>query len=813
MRRILKLSKWVLIALLISFVALFSLAYLFSDAVKTIVVNEVNKNLEAEVEVENISFSFLTHFPYASVNFQAVKILEPESFQTTGMILSGSQLSLLFNPIEIFFKNYNLKKIKLKDATLNLQVKDEGVTNYEFWKTDHDSSAQNFSIELNEVLFENVDVLYYNSNNDQDHHFIIKKGNLSGAFQESQFSISSSFDLYVEKLLVDSTNYLSEKDCELNLQILVDHKVNSYTIQDSELTLSRLTANVDGVIIDKFEEIDIDLNITSKNADIPELISALPTSLTLRANEFDYSGSVDFSCRVFGLSSAIITPEIELDFKSENSSITPKGTKYKLSNIRVDGRFLSSKSTSNPVEYLDLKSFDATLEGKPITGSLTLENFKRPLINLSANFEADLSALTKFYIPDTLEYLKGNANATIEFQGIAGEESTYKSNGNISISEVGFKLKKKPVTFENIGGMLHLKGNDIIIDQLIATIGKSDFIFSGSFDNLVGWLLKEGTKLRIKANVASNFMDLDELLSNESESNEDTTPFRIYFSENLELDLDVKIASFQFRKFNATDIIGEVSLYDKTLQTRSLTFNTASGSSHLTGRISDLPGDSLKIDYNARVKNLDITKLFYEMGNFGQKVITDENLKGRVTADVLLRSMWSKTLEVNIKSIMATSNFTIENGELLNFAPMLELQDFLKGSDLYQIKFSTLTNAIDIRDEKIFIPLMEIKSTALDLKASGIHRFDNVVDYKLRLYLSQIMGRKVKDMNSEFGTIEEDGYGRPMIFLSMKGPINEPVFKYDRKAVEEKITEDIKKEAQTLKQIFKQEFGKKDKFN
>jgi len=441
MRRIIKLSKWVLITLVICFVVLFTLAHLFSDTVKTIVVDEINKSLDAEVEVENISFSFIKHFPYASVNFEAVKILEPESFQTSGKILSGSQLSLLFNPIDIFLKNYNLKKIKLKNATLNLQVKGEGITNYEFWKSDQDSTAKDFSLELNEVLFENVDVLYYNSNNHQDHHIIINKGNLSGAFQKSEFSINSSFDLYVEKLLIDSTNYLSNKDCELDLQILVDHSNNSYTIQNSELILSKLSAKVDGVIIESGEAIDLDLKITSTDADIPELISALPRSLTKRADDFNYSGNVDFTCRIIGPSSASVTPMVELDFKSSNSSITPKGTKYKLSEIKVEGVFLSNKSKSNPAEYLELKSFNAKLEGKNITGALTLENFKRPLINLTANFEADLSALSKFYIPDTLEYIQGNANASIKFQGIAGEESTYKSNGNIAVNNVGFKLK------------------------------------------------------------------------------------------------------------------------------------------------------------------------------------------------------------------------------------------------------------------------------------------------------------------------------------------------------------------------------------
>jgi hypothetical protein len=107
---------------------------------------------------------------------------------------------------------------------------------------------------------------------------------------------------------------------------------------------------------------------------------------------------------------------------------------------------------------------------------------------------------------------------------------------------------------------------------------------------------------------------------------------------------------------------------------------------------------------------------------------------------------------------------------------------------------------------------MEIKSSALNLTASGTHTFSNMVDYSIKLLLSDVLGKKAKEQNSEFGVVEDDGLGKSSLFLRMTGAADNPKFAYDKKAVMKKIQTDIKTEKQTLKEIFKKEFGthKKD---
>jgi hypothetical protein len=95
----------------------------------------------------------------------------------------------------------------------------------------------------------------------------------------------------------------------------------------------------------------------------------------------------------------------------------------------------------------------------------------------------------------------------------------------------------------------------------------------------------------------------------------------------------------------------------------------------------------------------------------------------------------------------------------------------------------------------------------MNISGSGTHDFDNMVDYHIVMLLSDVLGKKVKSNVTEFGEIEDDGLGNTKLFISMKGPVMDPDFAYDRKAAGQKLRNDIAQEKQNLKSILNKEFG------
>ncbi|HKR04646.1 MAG TPA: AsmA-like C-terminal region-containing protein [Bacteroidia bacterium] len=810
----LKTAKKFFLYFLIAFAGIIILAavfsLLYSKEIKQYVINSISKNLDTEIKVGAVDFSIFSKFPYASVDFKDVMAKEPERLHTNDTLLEAKEFSLLFNIMDLISKKYNLKKIILKDASLHLKINKDGENNYEVWKKDSASSADSdFKMELEKLEMKNVHVNYKSIKAEQDYAFQIQDGILSGNFSSDKYTVRIKANMMVEKLVSEKVNWVKQKVTGIDLALAVDSKKHLYTIENSDINIAGLNLVVSGTIHSPEGYAEYDLATYAKKADLKSLLSVIPYQYAKELDGYSFKGNVYFKSSIKGRSDKKQKPVFIIDFGTENSAIAPKNSEFEMKEIKLKGHYTSRKTEKNPVSYLHLENIQSVLQGQKIMGNFEISNFKDPVLHIEADASADLSALSKFIRPDTLEKISGGlVLKNVVFRGKVNDISSYISSGNINLADVSFKLKQKPVVFNNVQGDLVFNKNNLKVNALSGNTPLSDFSFTGNLDNFFGYFFAKNQKLNIDAALQCEKLDLNEIMEKDASSSLNDTVYKITFADDLAFTIRVNVNQIHFNKFHAAGLRGTIQLQNSELATHALQFNSMDGSIYLQGSIREINGDSLVIQYDASIKKLDITQLFFQMGNFGQNTITDKNLKGSVTADVQFLSKWSNTLNCNLDKVNATANLTIENGQLVNFAPMRALSKYVKGADLNDVKFSTLKNTVEIKNRKVMIPSMEINSTALNIVASGTHGFDNMIDYHLQLLLSQLLGKKVKSMNTEFGTIEDDNLGKTKLFVSMKGPANNPKFSYDSKGMQEKIMVNIAKEKQNLKEILKKEFSK-----
>ncbi len=802
----------------------------YGKEVKLYLITQLNKQLRSEVVVKetDISFSVLSHFPNASVEFKNIVFKDAIESVQKDTLLHADKISLLFNLVSLFNKNYTINKIEVQNGQINLRVDEEGGINYKFWKTGADTvphvrDSKSAAINLQCITLENVAVIYFNKKAHHDYLLTVKDATLEGHFADEQFTLASDGNLFVDHLRIDNFNYVDKKEAKLTLNMKVNSKTNNYQFEKSKLKLAGVLFDIDGNYTGaQFSDL-FDLKINADKATLEAFIKVLPPMPQVQHYFEHFNSRGNFACtiNINGALDKQNTPLIDIDYSVKDGKITPKESSESLKDVTIKGRYYNKSQTGKAVSTLEVNSFTATLGGRNIKADCRLADLSNPFLTLHAAADLSLADVHHFIKLDTLKEIHGDMAFNVSFAGRIknlpryNAEALYhvQAGGNVKLTNVSFMLKNNPLEFKNFNGTLTFNNNDVSISDCKGNISSSDFQLDGVFKDLVTFMLIPRQETTINANLVSNKINLDELLANKNPARagqENDTSYRLELSPYLNCKLNVTVDNVQLRKFRASHIRGQIILANKVLSSNALTFNAMNGTVKMSGNINATRKDSVLMSCNADIHALDIKELFYEMENFGQDVMKDENVRGKITASVQLGSIWSSSLRINPSKVIVESDIKIESGELINFRPILPLAKYIKVTELNHIKFSTLENHISIRSRKISFPDMEIKSSALNLSASGVHDFDNMVDYHLKLLLSDVLGKKVKQQNnSEFGEIEDDGLGHTKLFISMKGPVDNPRFAYDKKAVTQKLAGDFKEGKNDFKSLIKNEFGSK----
>jgi len=837
-RKIIRTIVWMGGIVTFLIVALIALGFIFENDIKQYVTDELNTHLNTQIIVapEDINLTFIKDFPMASVEFKNVTALDAtaDDHQDTvpallqrDTLFSAGEVAFSFSILDIFRENYTIRNISLEDGMVDVRVDKNGQDNYHFLKNDT-AAAENDSGEvafaLEEITFTNVDLGYTDAPSESMYKLHVNDLVFAGDFASGEFDLETEADFRIEELKQKDVSLFKGNNGHLNLGMNINTKTGVYAITTGELQIADFMLALSGSVEDRKNNYLLDVLVKGKDVDINSALSLAPDSLRAAIADFESTGEFYFEASVKGLSGDTLVPDIEAGFGiRDGATLTRKNSGVTLQSISLKGNY----SNAGGNDRLEISSFNASTAKSKMTGSFSMKG-SAPDYAASLSGNIDLAELQNIFEFDTVEAMSGKMEIHVEGSGqpasgnslTAADFRKFKTTGDVKLTDAVFRMKNSSLNGDSLNGQLSFDGNNVAIRQFSGNYSGSDFVVSGAIRNLLGYIFTDEEVLNIEGDITSRNLDLNALLGGNGEPSESDTSYALLLPARLKMHLGATVRHIAFRRFEADAFTGTIDLKNKTLYANNLSFRTMDGTITGSGTIDATSGDSLLISSNAKISDVNITKLFYVFENFGQapgtETIGDKNVSGVLNSDVAFASMWDNKLNVNEKEIYTFADVNIEQGELKDFEPLMALSRFINVEELKDIKFNTLHNTIEIKDRTVNMPKMEIKSSAVDLMMSGTHDFDNIIDYHFVVSLDEIRARKAKTSkkeNNEFGEEESDGNKRYKLYVSMKGPVDDPDIKYlDAKGFIEQKKEEFKAEKQNLKQILHKEFGwfKKD---
>ncbi len=819
-----KIIIWTLIITILISLQGFFLMYLYKDDIKNIAVSQLNKQLNTPIKVGKIHFSIFEHFPYASISFPEVEVLGSDTSAKNNLLVA-KDISLLFNIWDLFNKSYHIKKLYLEDADLDIQLDSLGKPNYSIWKETKQTSNQ-FDLSIDEIIFKNTKIQFRDKQNKKVLGLLIHKGNSKGKFNERQFELSTNIISEIKIISFGKIVYITNKEAEIQSNIAINLDKSIYQINELILKLTEGEFRSKGLIRYSDNQKDVQLKIEGEDLSLNTFILLLPKKQQLIFKNYKSKGDFSFQSSINGSIAEQHTPHIDVIVGLKDGSLTFENEKIKtiqLNNINFTLNFNNGKNNSFESSQIIVNSFKSNYEGNNLAGKFSCTNFNKPYIQLQIETNVPVIALQKLIPEKTIQLENGRFSINATFKGFIDDfkndnriEKT-SAEGKVILTKVDASLPNSTLKIKNLSGDFNFYKNDLRINQLNAAIGKSDIQVNGYFRNLISFFLFPNQDLEIEAKLNSKNIYLDELLSSTPTSNSEND-YLLKINHKLKTNLKLSINKLHFNKFTADDLAGEIKINNQIISTDYLSFRAQQGLvfSKLTLNASNQ--DKLILVTELNLKQINIQQLFYEFNDFGLNIIKSTNIKGQLSAALNINSTWNKYLQINLKDLNASGPILIENGELINFEPMLALSKYIDINELKNLKFETLENNLSIKDKTVFIPLMKIKSNAINLDLSGTHNFENMIDYRIKILLSDILKKKSKKLGDEqFGEIEDDGRGKTTLYLRMYGNANNPKFSFDKIGIKQKLSSDLKNEGKAVKQVLKDEFNswfnKENEFN
>ncbi len=716
---------------------------------------------------------------------------------------------------------YEIKKIKASNTVAKLSIDKKGNNNYAIFKTDTSAKKSQFTFDLEKVFFDEIDFKFKNTILNQEIDLISDEIYFKGQFSNVKYDLKANGDLFVNEFMTDSVSYVSNKNASLDLDLLIDSRKQSYTINKGDLTIEGLRFDVTGnYVSEKGKNPMIDLNIKGNNISFLSIFSVFPPRFLTILKNYDTKGLLTFNANLNGEIKKNGIPKITAKFNLEQGALTEKKNNVSLTDLSFDGDFSNNNKGVNSILVLKNISGNLSNEGGAFSGNLTLKDFSN--LQVESNFKADLN----------LGVIKGflNSNEIAELEGLAKIDYSisggYKGNsfavrnskGTINLTDVTFLNNKNSLRFSNTNGLGTLNQNNFKLQNFTTTIANSEISMNASFENVVSSLLSKNETVWATINVTSKDFDLNEVLTqlksnNETVSSSDT----LLFPNRMVIKVNTSIKNLKYNNFNAQNMVGTFLLKNSTLSTKNVRFKTSGGNALFNAELEQLTDFSFRSKGNAKLEGIDIQQFFASVDNFGQTELTDKNLTG--TGNLLLDFSMDFTPDLTLikPSIEIIAKAKIQKGVLTNYGALMNLATYFDENKLInkvidtkkirrkvaKIKFSELNSVIEIKNNTIHIPKTVIMTNLMDINISGQHNFNNDIDYHLSFNLRDIL---LRNKNADdFGPIEDDGMGKKL-FIRLFGNLSDPQYALDKRERRENRKEAIKEEKQNVKSILKDEF-------
>ncbi|MCR9172762.1 MAG: AsmA family protein [bacterium] len=760
-KRLKKILKWTGISLLVLILLLILIPIIFKNQIKEMVVDEVNKNLNAELSVGDFDLTFISTFPDMTIELYNTKLVGKDEFKGVDLVKMKKLTAHVGFWSVIAGDQVEVDEIHIEKPTIDIRILEDGSANYDIVKSDEEKTKDeleepsNFKLSLKEYSITDGQIRYADKLYDMfmvlhnvDH---TGKGDLTA----DKFNFETVSDVEKCTYRMYGINYLTEvkTDAKVNLLMEFTEKSSKFTFKQNTIKLNKVNCSLEGYY-EMFEEYDdMDLKLDASRTSFKDFLSLIPAFYRSGYESMVSSGNLSLQALMKGKMDDVNMPAWDVSMKVDKGSVKYTGLPGKITNIKVDaGSKFPGGSDYNKMT-VDVPEFHAELGENTIDANLALRNIEvDPEITSGIHTNVNLATL-KNYIPMAEgESFAGILDADVDMKGKAsamssGNYKAFDAKGTIDLSKLNYS--SKDLTEDVIIDHLQLKFTPAQLElaDFDAKMGGSDFRMKGTISKYFDYIFEEEGQLVGKFDFNSNYLDLDALMNVYPEE-ESTKPVKSAakqdFSQpeetgptlvpaNIDFALNTNIAKAKYNGITAKNVRGRTAIKDEVATLRDFSMQAMGGSVGLEGSYDTRDPKNPKFDFEYRLTDIDISELTKNFLTVEKLAPIAQYAKGRISSNFAMSSKLDDNLMPVLNSISSTGDVSSRS---LSITDVPLLSKIEKATQLKNISNRTLDNfraRFSVHDGKVMLTPFDVKLGKIPTKVSGYTTLEKEMNYKFEM--------------------------------------------------------------------------------
>ena len=537
-----KIVKRILLIFSIFFVVLIGLAIVLPIIYKDQILNktkeEINKNVLAKVDFEDIDLSLFSHFPNFTFKLNNYQVDGIDDFE--GITLAkGASFAFTVDIWTLINRSgpFQIKSIYMEKPDINVLVLPNGKANYDIAvptderikETASETDYSSFAGELQKYAINHANLVY--DDRSMDFYLGITDLNHSGKgnFTIDVFDLNTHTDIAGLTVRYGGISYLKNAKTNLDAIFNIDQKNSKYTLKDNILTVNALQLKTDGFVQLKKEDIDMDLDFSTPQSDFKSLWSMIPGAYIEGYESVQASGTFELAGKVKGTysSSPEQLPGFDFHIAANEAKVKYPALPLSISNINAKAD-ISSPGTDLDKMQVKVPHLGFRLGKNPFDVKFNLTHpISNPTIDGLANGVIDLGDISKAMPIEGIDELSGIIAADVKLkvnmkQMEAEDYENMEVRGDAELENLVYNASDLPKIKINTAKVL-FSPQSVSTPNFEAQLGKSDVAASGSVDNFLAYFSPEKT-MTGDFTLRSNHFYVDEWMPAEETNPSPSTP-------------------------------------------------------------------------------------------------------------------------------------------------------------------------------------------------------------------------------------------------------------------------------------------------